>query len=149
MKNSWLALPAGNAWFLVGDFLPSGNPQAWEVSPAGTTKAGPGDDPLVFAVADRYAQGAPLFLDGTRGKGTACKDTTCQSGEMDFATLTRRTIGSVTPPEAKYAEVNQERWLACDAVDVTIDARIQPGGPGTQPTGYKLHAARIQPTAAP
>jgi hypothetical protein len=149
VANYWLAIPAGKAWFLIGDFVPSGNPQSWQVSSAGTTKAGPSDDPLVFSVADRYSRGEPLLLDGTRGKGVACKDATCQSGEVDFATLKRRTIGSVTLPGATYAQVAQERWLACDAVDAMLEVPIQPAGPGTQPTGYKLYAVRIQPTATP
>jgi hypothetical protein len=145
VKNYWLAVPAGSAWFLVGDFLPSGIPQVWGVSPTGTHKAGPSDDPMIPEIANRYSRGEPL-LDGTRGKGLACKGDTCQSAQLDLATLERSPIGSITLPGVTRSSAEQQRWLACDAVDAIVYEPIFPAGdPAANAVGYRLHAVRVLP----
>jgi hypothetical protein len=149
VKNYWLAVPAGNAWFLVGDFLPSGVPQVWRVGPEGTKIAGSSDDPLLYEIANRYAVG-DRALEGSVGKGLVCEGATCQSAHLDLATLERTPIGSLTIPGVTSSAVIQQRWLACDAVDATIQEPIvPPGNPAWKATGYRLRAVRVLPGATP
>lgn len=147
-KMLGLALPTGNEWFVVADLLPSAIPQVWRVSPTGASAIGESEDPLLPEVASRYSGGEAL-LDGTRGNGLVCEGDTCRSGQFDLATLVRTPIGSVTFPGVKRLGVQQERWLACGAVDAIIREPILPADPEANAVGYRLHAVRVLPDATP
>lgn len=149
LVDYWLAVPAPKGWFLVGDFLPSGTPQVWRVSPEGTQMGGSTDDPLLYAIANSYAVGDQV-LDGTLARGLVCADDTCETARLDLATLARTPIGSLTLPGVVHAQVIQQRWLACDAVDATIEEPIFPPGMiSGNAAGYRLRAVRILAGTAP
>lgn len=147
-KTLGLAFPAGDEWFVVADLMPSSIPHVWRVSPTSTHDVGESEDSLLPEVAQRYSSGGAT-LDGTLGKGLVCQDGTCHSGQLDLATLARTPFGSIAFPGVKRLGVQQERWLACDAVDALLYEPIFPADPKANAVGYRLHAVRVLPDAKP
>ncbi|HEY6728998.1 MAG TPA: hypothetical protein VI197_33540 [Polyangiaceae bacterium] len=111
-----------SAWYLVQDVQSTGHFRVSAIRGDSPHVLGEGADPIIPAIAERYAWGREALEEGHIGYGVTCGGNACEYKRVDLDTMDVVVVDKAVISDKQAVAVSQIRPLPCGAVDVLLRA---------------------------